>query len=808
MAGENLPLTAVESVQERRDHMPVSAELKDALTPGRLICTDTAKNDKAAAISKVLGANTVETIEFTQADKGKLSGTLSEQLAQKLFGKSYGAITDDDQKYLIVSLEAVLENNNVNASLANPGDKFVFDFSKGTYSIDRAGAAAKVDGELKIADRVEIVGVTKEKLAAEIDKLEKDGLLSKAMERFKEDYSLNGRLRFLSETSGFAALVNFYLKDKTQALSSANPDQRMGYKGSVEQNTAYLKAYLNLKRHENLGTPLATAPAAPAAPVAPIAPPVRPQNVPVAPEVEGAPKSANPLSGPRPAPLMPDVVPPVPPALPPESPKPEEKVAEATAETLDRDKFLDKEWNESIRPQLSALAEDYPEFTIASFEATARTAFKGNLLTRDPDGERDPWSNGRPAHSKYIEVTNTITGEKRQINVNVTRKTESYADASVHLEVHEDNLSSKMLSSTTGDQISVASLTRQTVESLCTLDDNVVRLKYDLTHLDELPVDRQIYWLEQAAIDRLSDARTVTKDSPKADLKRVSQYATDVAIFEQWVSNIKKEQDYDPTVYGPRMAVIEQRIANLRQVLEENRDFLTDIPDAERIKAAEAGGSLLGTATRVGGERAVEAAALNAAKHVQISEEMEKLSGRNAWGGVEDKYQALLALEGETPSAQDYLLAAQAARNRGDIAEYEKRLKLSQAAGSEAVENDLAEIRDSYDLVELKGRVTVVPIKLPFDPTQVKAIAFANQALTSTGEFSGYLPNGTYTHNGTLLVVGDVAPVAKPAEEADLVAYAAAVAVMDLKTASAELANETNAKKRDILQAHISTLTP
>lgn len=263
MAQENLPLTAVESVQQRLEDMPASPDLKAALAPGKDI------NLQNAPVAALLSGKSYFVIQFKQEDLGKLSGTLNEQLAQKMFAKNYVGLSND-QKYLIVSLEAILEHGNVDPSKMELNDTLYFDFKGGRCVVDRKGNNHdEVTLQMKVPAHVEVTGVARDKLAAELTLLEKEGLLVKALQQFKEDPTMQGRLRYLSETPGFVDLVNHYMKDKSKALS--HRASNLGYTGSVEQNIAYLKAYLAVKRKEELGVPLPTD-----APEAPLVPTVEP----------------------------------------------------------------------------------------------------------------------------------------------------------------------------------------------------------------------------------------------------------------------------------------------------------------------------------------------------------------------------------------------------------------------------------------------------------------------------------------------------------------------------------------------------
>jgi len=141
-----------------------------------------------------------------------------------------------------------------------------------------------------------------------------------------------------------------------------------------------------------------------------------------------------------------------------------------------------------------------------------------------------------------------------------------------------------------------------------------------------------------------------------------------------------------------------------------------------------------------------------AAEHHRALEEMRRLSGRNAWTGVERNFQLLLKLEekGEPLTAEDWMLGAQAARAMGNMTKCRDRLAASVRISPEREAVDLlSEIDRTYGLVNLVSDsgmdVVLSPAAMPFIPDQRKSIESAQAAVQESGSFEGLLPSGTYT---------------------------------------------------------------
>lgn len=127
--------------------------------------------------------------------------------------------------------------------------------------------------------------------------------------------------------------------------------------------------------------------------------------------------------------------------------------------------------------------------------------------------------------------------------------------------------------------------------------------------------------------------------------------------------------------------------------------------------------------------------------------EIDKLSAKNAWGGVERHYQAMEKL-GVALSVEDHLAGAQAARALGDITRSRERVirALTLREDPEALAW-LADIDAQYGRVALLGVAgthQLEVVEMPFTPDQAAAVTFAQGVVASTGSFEGLLPKGDY----------------------------------------------------------------
>lgn len=136
------------------------------------------------------------------------------------------------------------------------------------------------------------------------------------------------------------------------------------------------------------------------------------------------------------------------------------------------------------------------------------------------------------------------------------------------------------------------------------------------------------------------------------------------------------------------------------------------------------------------------------AEYMRLHGEMEKLAQKGAWTGVERTYQRIQEL-GVELGYTDYVNAAHAARQAGDVTEARSRLKMAVEIKEEREILDwLWEIDTNYGQVSIKtdlGAYALDMAQMPFEPDRAKAVRFAQDQITQTGTFEGYLPEGEYT---------------------------------------------------------------
>jgi hypothetical protein len=140
------------------------------------------------------------------------------------------------------------------------------------------------------------------------------------------------------------------------------------------------------------------------------------------------------------------------------------------------------------------------------------------------------------------------------------------------------------------------------------------------------------------------------------------------------------------------------------------------------------------------------------AEHLRLSGELEQLSQRQLWAGVNRKFADLEKL-GVELTYDDLLHGAHAARALGDMSAAYARLKrASRLDSTKEVVDWLYAIDMNYGSVELlrnpkKGDV-LAAAELPFDPDHRAAVELAIATVADSGSFSGMLPRGAYTFAG------------------------------------------------------------
>lgn len=151
------------------------------------------------------------------------------------------------------------------------------------------------------------------------------------------------------------------------------------------------------------------------------------------------------------------------------------------------------------------------------------------------------------------------------------------------------------------------------------------------------------------------------------------------------------------------------------------------------------------------------ALAPDTAEYNRLTQELERLSARNAWVGVERTFRELVAT-GVPPSYDDWYRGAQSARALGDIAgAYERAKNAARIQGEHAIVDWLASIDAQFGKAFLAcdegSHITLRTDALPFDPDQRRAIEFAQAEIRERCLFEGRLPAGTYDFFGQELEV-------------------------------------------------------
>lgn len=248
VSSQEKPLTAAESARERLDSMPVSPALKEAMKPERRV---TMESD---SVKSLLGDGMIDvTLVFDAKEKGTPMGTLSGKLSRLLFEKDYLAL-NDDQKYFVVAIEAILTGNGVNASMMSSGDKVILNFQKGTYTVERAPGSRFEGGSggLMLQQAVAIERKSAAERLSILTGIENSGLLVQALQMlgYNKYVSFEGRIKLIEKFGGgFFELVNLKL-DEAGASSKEylnGEANNYGYRGSEAQNKAMVAALVAIE---------------------------------------------------------------------------------------------------------------------------------------------------------------------------------------------------------------------------------------------------------------------------------------------------------------------------------------------------------------------------------------------------------------------------------------------------------------------------------------------------------------------------------------------------------------------------------
>ena len=139
------------------------------------------------------------------------------------------------------------------------------------------------------------------------------------------------------------------------------------------------------------------------------------------------------------------------------------------------------------------------------------------------------------------------------------------------------------------------------------------------------------------------------------------------------------------------------------------------------------------------------------AEYQRISADMEKLSKRQIWEGVEKQFVKLEALS-VSIEYNHYLLGAQSSQEMGNIYVALQRLKRAKGIKKRQSTQDwIDNIEREYGLVNIevssrrkRKTAKIIPANPPLDPVKIGAINFAQQQIVSEGTFYGMLPLGKY----------------------------------------------------------------
>lgn len=141
---------------------------------------------------------------------------------------------------------------------------------------------------------------------------------------------------------------------------------------------------------------------------------------------------------------------------------------------------------------------------------------------------------------------------------------------------------------------------------------------------------------------------------------------------------------------------------------------------------------------------------VQAAEADRLSGELRQLARREVWNGVEDVFAEMRAT-GLEIDARDWVIAARAAEERGDVTAQIHRLERAVQLGDASARPHLSELYDGYARVVLdaEGRDVELGVRdEPFDPSARRSIAHARAQLREEGHFDGYLPVGDYHFGG------------------------------------------------------------
>ena len=157
---------------------------------------------------------------------------------------------------------------------------------------------------------------------------------------------------------------------------------------------------------------------------------------------------------------------------------------------------------------------------------------------------------------------------------------------------------------------------------------------------------------------------------------------------------------------------------------------------------------------------APSASAIDNAEAQRLQVELQRLTVRSAWKGVERTYLRMVSLDVELPPST-HLMGAQAARADGELIVCMDRLELAVTTEDQGPQEEQAKLdaanqfehmRQRYGKVELKvasGRLpALVRFEMPFAPEERDLIVSARDDVRKDREYKGLLPVGVYMIDG------------------------------------------------------------
>lgn len=159
------------------------------------------------------------------------------------------------------------------------------------------------------------------------------------------------------------------------------------------------------------------------------------------------------------------------------------------------------------------------------------------------------------------------------------------------------------------------------------------------------------------------------------------------------------------------------------------------------------GVATIGVAAIVPRTAVAQQADLQAEKY-RLTEEMKRLAQRNAWPGVESKYEELVAL-GVDIDFETHRLGAESAKYLGKTYEVYQRLERAVAVQDDAeIRAEMEQLDAKYGRVKLVGserwEVTLRRPAMPFAPDERKSVEYGIMVAQESGGFTGMLPLGDY----------------------------------------------------------------